>query len=519
MNSTILVVDAQQGQGAEIIQDSLTDKSVVGVASFARAKEVVLERDVDVVVLFSSLLTGDDIEGLRELRKIRPAVSGILVSSSTDPGLLVAAVNCGFSRICQMPLKVNELTGFIAEILQRRNVWSENARLKTLLPLYDLGRKFIAAESEGDIYQELAESIGAELKVPIVSVMLFDAKRNSLRVVAYRGLAPKYVENLVVRPGEQIAGKVFQTKRPVILNRQTQHKSPYSELLERKELAAAICYPFVSREASVMGVLNIGESDANKEFGDGDVEMLKIISDQALMAVENLRHIETKQAQARLQTVFEQYLSPELSKVLVDNAGTEHLLEVGGVQDLTVLFADIRNFTLLVQELPLDTLRGFLNNFFSIFSQAVFTGHGMLDKFMGDAVLAVFGAPLKLENPSMAAVTAACKVMRDFEAIRLSWIEDQPVFAHIGLGIGVSRGQMYLGNVGSADRLDYTVLGLEVNIAQRLASETEAGKILITDPVYTDLHGSFVISSARRKKLRGVHQPLKIYTISECSEH
>jgi len=210
--------------------------------------------------------------------------------------------------------------------------------------------------------------------------------------------------------------------------------------------------------------------------------------------------------------MLEQYVSPEVSNLLVKS--DHELLDVGLVQQLTVLFADIRKFTLLVQYLEPTQLREFLNSFFDMFGNIVFSYQGMLDKFMGDAALVIFGAPVKLNNPNVEAVSAAIRIMDEFETLRRRWEQENKIFAKVGLGIGISRGPMFLGNVGSSRRLDYTVIGPDVNIAQRLASETDLGKILVTDRVQATLDGKFQVKDEKRMLLRGMEAEVTVYSLS-----
>jgi adenylate cyclase len=137
----------------------------------------------------------------------------------------------------------------------------------------------------------------------------------------------------------------------------------------------------------------------------------------------------------------------------------------------------------------------------------------MLDKFMGDAVLAIFGAPVPLENPCQAAVTAAEKVLAEFHNLRQIWIEKDPIFEKVGLGIAISRGPMFLGNVGSRQRLDFTVIGTDVNIAQRLAAEALSGQILITDRVYRRLDDQFQVRMGSHRRLRGMEFDVMVYAL------
>jgi len=214
----------------------------------------------------------------------------------------------------------------------------------------------------------------------------------------------------------------------------------------------------------------------------------------------------------QMRSLFEQYLSPEVTSILMNQQNTL-LKTTGGVQEITILFADIRNFTLLIQHLPLTEAQTFLTNYFDMVADIIASWHGTLDKFIGDAALALFGAPEPLTSPNLAAVSAALEIQKGFEVLRNQWALKSDFFMEIGLGIGISRGPIYLGNVGSRRRLDYTVIGADVNIAQRLASETTAGQILITDSVYSDVADKCTIQEEKTRSLRGLEKTVQIYSI------
>ncbi|MCP3933611.1 MAG: hypothetical protein GY705_31475, partial [Bacteroidetes bacterium] len=261
----------------------------------------------------------------------------------------------------------------------------------------------------------------------------------------------------------------------------------------------------------VIGVINISQTEGNLEYSQSDIELLSLISAQALMAIENMKFVQEKEKSIRMQALFEQFVSPEVAHLLVKSQKNLH--DIGGVEEITVLFADIRNFTSLVQKLPLVQLREFLNAFFDIFSDVVFSRKGTLDKFMGDAVLVIFGEPIKLENSCKAAVDAALDIGEKFEILRKKWNEKYKIFHEIGIGIGISNGNVFLGNVGSSKRLDYTVIGKDVNVAQRLAADTRSGQILVTESVRKEVCERFQVKQEKDRLLKGMENKMELYTI------
>ncbi len=154
-----------------------------------------------------------------------------------------------------------------------------------------------------------------------------------------------------------------------------------------------------------------------------------------------------------------------------------------------------------------------MNSFFDGFADITYQNKGTLDKFMGDAALVVFGAPVSLDSPENTAVKTALAIQKDFEKLKNVWELRDPCFKQIGLGVGISKGEMFLGNVGSSRRFDYTVIGTDVNIAQRLASEAESGQILITKDVYSSLTKDIKCVKEAERALRGVEKATKLYSV------
>ena len=515
MSRKIIIItdDKNVGDRCSVILSDF-EYDVFCAYSLDNVTQYVEENVFDLVILSEKFFTLSGINVFQNVREITPTISGILLVESTDFVLVSEAVNIGFGRICKKPIVADELIDYVQAMLNIVDIRDEIARMEMLLPLYELGERFIVAEDEQAIYSELVSTVSTVIDVSSVSVMTLDDDTSTLKIVAERGLSSEIVRKAEIKLGEKIAGKVFLSRRPVILNRQSQHLSPFINVLKRKDLAAAISFPMI-RKGLVFGVLNVSQVRDGAEFSNSDIEMLSILSGQATLALENIKTIKEREENSRVRALFEQYVSPDLTGLLMEQG--HNPMELGSVQVLTVLFADIRNFTLLVQHLNLDLMRSFLNSFFDLFANIIFSYKGMLDKFMGDGALVIFGAPAIIADPDAVSVKAAQQIILEFEKLRLTWEEKSKVFSQIGLGIGISRGRMFLGNVGSSRRLDYTVIGTDVNIAQRLASETLSGQILITDKVYENLNDTSFVVAEPSRTLKGMEHKTTIYSINELS--
>lgn len=475
-----------------------------------QAVEMAMVTRFDLAIVDAMLPGMTGIETFDAIRQTDPGIIGILVSGHANMDMVVNAMNRGFSGVLEKPLDARELVKSVQETLAIAALREENTRLKTILPLYKLSEKFIAATSLTEVYDLLLEAVGIQISVPNISLMMFVEEDECLRIVASRGMDEAVARSVAIRSGEKIAGWVYEHGEPVILNKQTQAKSPLAQFLRRDEIAASISFPLIGRE-KVLGVLNISQTSKEVEYSQSDIEMLSVICGQAVMALENVMYMEEREQNTRTKALFEQYVAPEVAEILL-KSGT-NIMNIGGVRDITVLFADIRNFTLAVQHLSHEEIHHFLTQFFDLFAEVAFSWKGTLDKFMGDAALVAFGAPISLDEPSHAAVCTAIELAQGFEELRCQWLEKSSVFEQLGLGIGISRGEVFHGNVGSSRRLDYTVIGTDVNIAQRLASSTGSGQILITDSVYREVKGSFPIKKEAARELRGVEQEVKLYSI------
>ena len=449
-------------------------------------------------------------EVFNELRRQCPTVSGLLLAETEDNRLLRQAIDAGICGLVELPLDAEQLNTRVAGAMESVTLREENTRLRTLLPLYSLGEQFLSAVSEKEVLDNLLDEVVQQTGAGQVSVMLFDAAEACLRIAAARGMDKDLVESIRLQPGDQIAGWVFQEGKPVILNRDTQQKTLFAPLLKRTEITSAISFPLTVR-GNILGVLNISRVAEGSFFSEADNEMLGIICGQAALALENVRSLEVAKNTTRMQTLFEQYVAPEVAEILL--ASDVDIMGVGEIKEVTVLFADIRNFTNLVQHLELSDLRIFLNEFFKIFTDTIFQNQGTVDKFMGDAVLAVFGAPVEQENANLAAVRTALVIRDRFESLRIRWAEYSEDFLTVDLGIAVTCGQMYLGNVGSARRLDYTVIGTPVNIAQRLAAESSRSRIYLTDPVRQDVCSQIETDEVGNVSLRGVEDKVRVFSV------
>ncbi|MBW4566776.1 MAG: GAF domain-containing protein [Tolypothrix carrinoi HA7290-LM1] len=214
----------------------------------------------------------------------------------------------------------------------------------------------------------------------------------------------------------------------------------------------------------------------------------------------------------RMKTTMYRYLTPHVAEQVM--ALGEDALMVGERKEVTILFSDIRGYTTLTENLGAAEVVSLLNQYFETMVEAVFNHEGTLDKFIGDALMAVFGAPLPLvENHAWKAIQSALdmrKRLAEFNQRRI--IQAQP---EIHIGIGISSGEVVSGNIGSQKRMDYTVIGDGVNLSSRLEGVTkEYGcDIILSEFTYELCSHRIWVRELDRIRVKGKHQAVNIYEL------
>ncbi|HBB35865.1 MAG TPA: adenylate/guanylate cyclase domain-containing protein [Cyanobacteria bacterium UBA8803] len=214
----------------------------------------------------------------------------------------------------------------------------------------------------------------------------------------------------------------------------------------------------------------------------------------------------------RLKTTMYRYMTPGVAEQVLA-LGEDALME-GSKKDVTILFSDIRGYTTLTENLGASEVVSLLNKYFETMVEAVFNHEGTLDKFIGDALMAVFGAPLPLkENHAWMAVKSALDMRWRLAEFNRPRLENHQPLIHIG--IGISSGEVVSGNIGSHKRMDYTVIGDGVNLSARLESVTkEYGcDIILSEYTYNLCRDRIWVRELDKIRVKGKYQAVSIYEL------
>jgi len=210
-----------------------------------------------------------------------------------------------------------------------------------------------------------------------------------------------------------------------------------------------------------------------------------------------------------IKRAFARYVDREVVDELLKDP--EHLVLTGERREVTVLFCDLRSFTALSERLSPEEVVMLLNDFYNFMIEATFQNAGTLDKFLGDAVMSIFGAPIAHPDHAIRAVRTAVAMRDGIEGLSARRIQDGK--DPLTVGIGVSTGEAIAGTVGTEDRMEYTVIGDTVNLAARLESNAKSMQILISGRTYRDVKEHVQARPLGEVKVKGKEEAVEVYEV------
>jgi class 3 adenylate cyclase len=215
-----------------------------------------------------------------------------------------------------------------------------------------------------------------------------------------------------------------------------------------------------------------------------------------------------------LRQVLNRYVDEDLADVILTDP--ERYLKLGGqTRPVTVLFADIRGFTEFTERHTAEQVVETLNSIFAELTRLVAQHQGTFDKFLGDEIMAFYGAPVAGPDDALRAVRTAVHMRETFSALVAS---DRERFGSVGLGVGLHSGMATVGNVGSERVMDYTVIGDTVNVAHRLQETASRGQILISAATYEQVKSAVIAERMDKRRLSGRSEAVEVYSVTGLAE-
>lgn len=399
---------------------------------------------------------------------------------------------------------------------------------------------------EGDAFRKLvilyqvSKLIASELKldellnkVIDLSIQVIKADRGFVLLVNKDGrfhtVVSRKMEGMITSDGPiHISGSIVRetctSKKPLLTqDAMMDRRFQTSGSVMMYNIRSAMCVPMFNRQGGLSGVIYLDNRLQSHQFTEDDMQLLSAFADQAGIALQNAMLFEKVKQETQIRNNLSRYLSPQVvEKVLKDGQSPD----LGGKTVRTsILFADIRGFTTFSEKQGPQKVIQFLNEYLPAMTRIIFANQGTLDKFLGDGIMAVFGAPFEVKNNAVKAIQSAVFMQHEMHNVNRARLQagEQP----LNMGIGINTGEVISGNVGlvseeaGQSRLEFTVIGDAVNTAARLQGAAGPGEILITEETYEEakelIEGRLRVVPRGGMTFKGKDVPVNIFKVEAPS--
>jgi len=267
----------------------------------------------------------------------------------------------------------------------------------------------------------------------------------------------------------------------------------------------------VTYYASLSPVKGLLEETIGRVAVMQDITHFKIMDQQKSQEIRR-----QKMEKEKVTEILRSYVSHEVAREILENP--EKLTLGGARRMITTLFADLRSFTAFSERVPAETVVSLLNDFFTEMTHIIIEQRGTIDKFIGDCIMAIFGAPVSYEDDIERALRTALEMRTRFQNLRNTWKEKLGLPGFVDIAIGINTGEVVVGNVGSARKMDYTVIGDGVNFAARLEELAKPRQILISESTYLPLAERLIVEPLPPQIIRGKEGKFNIYQLVDFKE-
>jgi len=441
-------------------------------------------------------------------------------SSSADVAVLVdddrkieESVEHTIIRPMKSPVSADSAAGFGTSIRDAKAAAEappvEKQEKEVFLILSEVAKTLISAETLDQILNSFMDMVFKYMQVARGFLMLGNSEGK---------LEPKVVkhrkeEKDQITISKTIAHKVFKEKVSILTtDAMMDPRFSSGDSIRFHGIRSAMCVPLWV-EGEVVGILFVDSPLASVKFSEEDLDLLTTLANYAAVAIQRAQLTEKIKEEEETRAKLERYHSPAVINRLMQS--NENAVDVNiEAQELecSVLFADIVGFTTLSEKMPPRQVGLFLNEYFSQMTDVIFEYEGTLDKFLGDGLMAVFGAPFpyKAKDHAERAVNAAIRML---EEVNLFNTDTTQNFS-LKIRIGINSGRVVAGDIGSPKRVEYTVLGDTVNVASRLEQYiSKPGEIVIGEKTFQRVKGKFKTKLIGEIDLKGRSSKMKTYQV------
>jgi adenylate cyclase len=383
----------------------------------------------------------------------------------------------------------------------------EELREKKLELLLEISKELSKQQELDRLLDKVVEFTFQVMNVDRVSILLLEAATGELVPRISKGRTAQSSASKHVP--QSIARRVVEDRVAILSDNTAADERFKGKSILIQSVRSAMCTPLMGTDQKVLGILYVDNLTATHSFSDDDLKFLIAFGSLAAVAIENSQRSERLRREALVLSNFQRYFAPNLAAQIAQQEGA---VQLGGQKrPVVIFFSDIRGFTSMSETMGPDDIATLLTEYFTEMVEIVFEHGGTLDKFMGDAIMALWGAPIAHEDDAQRAIACAVDQLVALEKLNAKWKEQGR--QELGIGIGINFGEVFAGNIGSDRRLEYTVIGDAVNTASRLCSSAGPNEILISEPFFQQLKQPPEVETLEPIQMKGKAKKIPVYRV------
>jgi adenylate cyclase len=383
---------------------------------------------------------------------------------------------------------------------------------KVLFVLYEVSRQLNSSLDFAELMNKIMDLLFMVINADYGSLVLLDRKGgDELIPVVMKSREEKLKIKGELKISRTIINKVVKDKVALLTSDAMEDsRLAAAASIVSKGIRSAMCVPLWEKD-EVIGAIQLNSTRLDNLFTLDDLELLKTIGCQMAMIIGQARLNQQIREEEHMRERLERFHSPQVIEMIIKGSheGQDDFMEAKEL-NVTIMFADMVKFTTLSETMHPREINQLLNQYFSMMTDIIFEQNGTLDKYLGDGIMAVFGAPLEKKDDARRAVQAALDIRKGF----LKMMDQSESGVKFDMRLGLNTGRVVAGNIGSPKRLDYTVIGDPVNTASRLESIAQPNQILIGEETYKQIKGKKInINKIGPTKLKGKKEEILVYEV------
>jgi len=383
----------------------------------------------------------------------------------------------------------------------------EERRQKKLELLLEISKELSRQQELDRLLDKVVDFTFQIMNVDRVSILLLEDATGELVPKISKGRTAQSSASKHVP--QSIARRVVEDRVAILSDNTPADERFKGKSILIQSVRSAMCTPLIGTAQKVLGILYVDNLTAAHSFSDEDLEFLIAFGSLAAVAIENSQRSERLRHEALVLSNFQRYFAPNVAAEIAQQTGEVRL--GGQKRPVVIFFSDIRGFTTMSETMSPDDIATLLTEYFTEMVELVFEHGGTLDKFMGDAMLALWGAPIVHEDDADRAMQCALDQLTALEKLNRKWKDEgRP---ELGVGFGINFGEVFAGNIGSDRRLEYTVIGDAVNTASRLCANAGRNEILISEPFYREIKHPPGVETLEPIQVKGKAKKVPVYRV------